>query len=85
MTTTTETTIADQVRAALVAPTGFKVEQIESKHTFVADLRMDSLDQLEAVLAVEEACGVELPDETLEHAHTVGDLIALVERARGAE
>ncbi len=81
---TATTTIADQIRAALVAPTGFKAEQITAESDLVTDLRMDSLDILEAVMTVEEACGVELPDETLEHVHTVGDLIALVERARGA-
>ena len=77
-------TTAQRVIAALSAPSGIPAEQIKPEHTLAGDLRLDSIDTLEAILAVEEACGVELPDAEVEFAQTVGDLIALVESKRGA-
>ena len=83
-TTMTEPTTAQRVIAALVAPSGFKADEIEPQHTLRGDLRMDSLDIVEAVIAIEDACSVELPDFEAEFAQTVADLIALVESKRGA-
>lgn len=76
----TDQTTAQRVIAALVAPTGIAAEHIKPEDTLAGDLRMDSLDTLEAILAVEEACRVEIPDELVESIRTVGDLIATVER-----
>ena len=39
----------------------------------------DSLDQVELVMALEEAFGAEIPDEDAEKLTTVGDAIAYVE------
>lgn len=77
--------IHDQVIAALAAPTGFKAEEITADMRLVNDLYMDSLDILETVMAVEESCHVALMDDDINQLKTVGDLIGLVQRMRGAE
>lgn len=84
MTTTTDTTVAQRVLAALAEQTARKPEAIHPQHALAGDLYMDSLDIVEAVMRVEEACHVELPDHEVEQLTTVADLIGLVERMRGA-
>ena len=54
-------------------------EEITMNTTFVDDLGADSLDQVELVMALEEAFGAEIPDEDAEKLTTVGDAIKYVE------
>ena len=48
------------------------------------DLGVDSLTLIEVAVAAEDAFGVPLPDEDLEHFQTVGDVIDYVRHARVA-
>ena len=50
-----------------------------------SDLELDSLQRVELLGVIEEETGVFVDDETLEPDTTVGQLIALVEAARGAQ
>lgn len=84
MTTTETATTGQRVINALAEQTDRKPGSIHRAHSLAHDLHMDSLDMLEAVMRVEEACHVELPDHEVEQVSTVADLIALVERKRGA-
>ena len=45
------------------------------------DLGLDSLTLIEVAVAAEDAFGVPLPDEDLEHFQTVGDLIDYVQQS----
>ena len=45
---------------------------------FVDDLDADSLDQVELIMAFEEAFGVEIPDEIAEKVRTVKDAITYI-------
>jgi acyl carrier protein len=51
----------------------------------VADLGLDSLQQLELVVELENHFAVSLEVEGADEIRTVGDLIAHIERARGAQ
>jgi len=51
----------------------------ETSH-FVDDLGADSLDQVEIIMAIEEAFGIEIPEAEQEKIKTVGDAIAYVEK-----
>ncbi|MGH2573577.1 MAG: acyl carrier protein [Actinomycetota bacterium] len=53
-------------------------EQVTASARFQEDLDADSLDLVEAVLALEEEFGVSIPEEEMEGVQTVGQAIQLV-------
>jgi acyl carrier protein len=54
------------------------VEQVTPQARFQEDLDADSLDLVEAVLALEEEFNVTIPEEEMEGVQTVGQAIQLV-------
>ncbi|MBE6357285.1 MAG: acyl carrier protein [Lentisphaerae bacterium] len=71
--------IADKVKAIVVEQLGVAEDQVTPEAKFVEDLGADSLDQVELVMALEEAFDAEIPDEEAESLTTVGDAIAYIE------
>lgn len=53
-------------------------EQVTTAARFQEDLDADSLDLVEAVLALEEEFGVSIPEEEMEGVQTVGQAVQLV-------
>ncbi|MBR6816325.1 MAG: acyl carrier protein [Clostridia bacterium] len=49
-----------------------------NEETALKDIKMDSLDLVEIIMAVEDTFGITIDSEQEENIHTVGDLIALV-------
>jgi len=58
-------------------------DQIKPEASFVDDLGADSLDLVELVMAMEEAFGMEVPDEDAEKLRTVKDVIDYVKSKVG--
>jgi acyl carrier protein len=54
-------------------------ESITEGSHFVDDLGADSLDQVEIIMAIEEAFGLEIPEAEQEKIKTVGDAISYIE------
>ena len=59
-------------------------EQVTAEARFQEDLDADSLDLVEAVLALEEEFGVSIPEEEMEGVQTVGQAVQLVGTKLGA-
>jgi acyl carrier protein len=59
--------IADQL--------GIDLARVTDQSHFMNDLGLDWLERLELVILVEEAVGIELPDDEVEELERVGDLI----------
>lgn len=55
-------------------------DKVVPKASFVDDLGADSLDQVELIMAMEEAFDLEIPDEHAETIKTVQDAIDYVEK-----
>ena len=70
--------VEKRVHAIVVEQLGLK-ETPRNDQRFIEDLRADSLDLVELVMAFEEEFRVEIPDATAEKLKTVGDAIRFLE------
>ena len=63
------------VKQALVDQFGVNESEITYDTSLVDDLRADSLDLVELVMAMEQEFDIEIPDEDAESIKTVGDTV----------
>ncbi len=70
--------IEDRVRKVLAEQLAVDESQVTAQARFAEDLNADSLDLTEAVLALEDEMGIEIPEEEMEGVKTVGQAIDLV-------
>jgi acyl carrier protein len=67
--------VSDKVRQIVAEQLGVDEGEVTATASFVDDLGADSLDQVELVMAFEEAFDLEIPDEEAEKIRTVQDAI----------
>ncbi len=72
--------VADKMIDIIVEQLSVDKEKVVSAASFVDDLGADSLDQVELIMAMEEAFDVEIPDEDAEKIKTVQNAIDYVEK-----
>ena len=63
-----------KIKEMIVEQLGVKPDQITLQASFVDDLKADSLDIVELIMAMEEAFDIEIPDKEAELLKTVGDV-----------
>ena len=71
--------VEERVKQIIVEQLGVDEAEVTPTASFVDDLGADSLDQVELVMAFEEAFGIEVPDEDAEKLQTVGDVVKYIE------
>ena len=74
------TAVDDKVKQIVVEQLGVDESEVTPTASFVDDLGADSLDQVELVMAFEEAFDLEIPDEDAEKIRTVQDAIDYIQR-----
>ncbi|HLF66919.1 MAG TPA: acyl carrier protein [Gammaproteobacteria bacterium] len=67
--------IEQRVKKIIVEQLEVKEEEVVPTASFIDDLRADSLDTVELVMALEEEFETEIPDEDAEKIMTVQDAI----------
>jgi acyl carrier protein len=67
-----------KVKEIIVEQLGVNADEVTPDASFVEDLGADSLDQVELVMALEEAFKAEIPDEAAEKLKTVGDAVKYI-------
>ena len=68
----------DKVRKVLADQLAVDESQVTTEARFAEDLNADSLDLTEAVLALEDEMGIEIPEEEMEGVKTVGQAVDMV-------
>ena len=71
--------VEEKVKSIIVDQLGVNEAEVTANASFVDDLGADSLDQIELVMAFEEAFGIDIPDEDAENIKTVQNAIDYVE------
>ena len=69
--------IEQTVRKVLAEQFAFDEAQVTVTSRFSEDLDADSLDMVEAVMALEEALGIRIADEEVKDIKTVGEAVDL--------
>ena len=72
--------IATRVKKIVVEHLGVDESKVTEGASFIDDLKTDSLDTVELVMAFEEEFGCEIPDDAAEKILTVKDAIAFIEQ-----
>lgn len=70
--------IEEKVKEIVASHLGTEKDKITKESRFSDDLGADSLDQVELVMAFEEAFGVEIPDADAEKIVTVADAVNFI-------
>jgi len=76
--------IDGRVRKVLAEQLAVEESQVVPDARFAEDLNADSLDLVEAVLALEEEWNIEIPEEEMDGVKTVGQAVDLVVSKLGA-
>jgi acyl carrier protein len=71
-------TVEDQVRDIVAKITRVDKSIITRQSTF-KEIKADSLDVVQALVAVEETFGIEIPDEEAQKFQNFGDFVSYVE------
>lgn len=72
--------VEEKIKSIIVNQLGVEEASVVPKAKFIEDLGADSLDIVELVMAMEEAFGVDIPDEEAENIKTVADAINFVKK-----
>jgi acyl carrier protein len=72
--------VVEKLKQIISEQLGVDEGEVTPSASFVDDLGADSLDQVELVMALEEAFGVEIPDEDAEKIRTVQDAIDYIDK-----
>jgi acyl carrier protein len=65
----------DKVKQIIMDKLGVSEDQVTAEASFIDDLNADSLDIVELVMELEDAFGIEIPDEDAEKLKTVQNAI----------
>ena len=69
----------DTIKDIVVEQLGVDADMVQMDTNLMKDLEADSLDAVEIILGVEEAFGLDIPDEEAEKFETVKDLVEYVD------
>ncbi len=72
--------ILEKLKTMVKAQLDLDVDNVTEKSDIKNDLGLDSLDIVEILMSVEEEWGIVIDDEETTSLHTVGDVVALIEK-----
>jgi acyl carrier protein len=76
-------TTFERLRKIIVDQLGVEESQVTMESSFREDLKADSLDLVELIMAMEEEFGAEVSDEDAQKIQSVGDAVRYVDERGG--
>ncbi len=76
--------VEERIKDIVVSQLGVEADSVVINAKFIEDLGADSLDIVELVMAMEEAFGIDIPDEEAENIRTVADAVSFVSKMEHA-
>ena len=76
--------IEAKVKEIVMTQLNVTAEQVTPEASFLDDLGADSLDVVEITMTLEEAFGVEVPDDDADKLRTVGAVVKYIEERQAA-
>jgi acyl carrier protein len=73
--------VEEKIRSIICEQLNVPEGDVVPEASFVDDLGADSLDQVELIMAMEEAFGISIPDEDAEKITTVQDAVNYIKKA----
>ena len=73
----------EKIRDLLAKQMDIPAETITPESRLGEDLKADSLDLVELVMDLEQEYGLQIPEEDLPNIHTVGDIVAALNKLGG--
>ena len=70
--------VEEKVKKIIQEKLSVNADQITSEARFAEDLKADSLDTVELVMALEDEFGLDIPDEDADKIKTVNDAISYI-------
>jgi acyl carrier protein len=70
--------VYERVRKVVIKQLGVDPKKVTQSARFFDDLGADSLDGVELVMGFEEEFDIEIPDDSAEKMHTVGDAVEII-------
>lgn len=70
----------EQIQTIVADKLGFRVDRIGLKTEFISDLKADSLDQVELIMAFEDHYNIEITDDETAKIKTVKDALILLKK-----
>lgn len=71
--------VFERLKKIIVEQLGVEPEKVTMEASFRDDLKADSLDLVELIMAIEEEFGGEVSDEEAQKIKTVGDAVRFIE------
>lgn len=72
----------DRVREVVAEKLDVPVDDVKLASRFVEDLRADSLDQVELIMALEDEYDITIPDEDAQKLVTVQDAVTYIDKSQ---
>ena len=69
----------ERVQQLIAKELNVKESEVTESATFDGDLKADSLDVVELIMALEDEFSIDIPDEAAEKIRTVGDAVRYLE------
>lgn len=74
----------EQVKEVIVRELAVPESSVTESASFEGDLKADSLDVVELVMALEDEFDIDIPEEDAQRINTVGDAVRYIEEQQAA-